>query len=124
MSDTIIQPSAIDPAADRFDGLQRHRGNGDLHPPRTVEDEITGVLRNAQHSLQHGYEECEERVRQSPGTSVLSAFACGYLLRSLPVEAIVAAQVRLLLSLVRPALFLYGTAKVYEFLIGRATPKR
>jgi len=124
MSDTILEPSAFTPAEDRAAGLQRHRGNGDVDPSSSVDDQISGILRNAQHSIRHGYEECEERVRRAPGTSLLSAFACGYLLRSLPVEAILAAQVRLLLSLARPALFLYGTAKVYEYLIGRATPRQ
>ncbi len=103
---------------EQSDGALQHPGrNGHLHPARTIEDEVTGILRYAQDNIQHGYEECEERVRKSPGPTLLSAFACGYVLRSLPVEAIVTAQLRLLLSLVRPALFLYGTAKVYEFII-------
>ena len=122
MSDSNIQPPVVQPAENRFETMQGRRDTNGIHPPKSVDEEITGVLRTAQHNLQHSYEECEERIRRSPSVAVLSAFACGYLLRSLPFEAIVTAQVRLMLSLVRPALFVYGTAKVYEYLIGHATP--
>ena len=124
MTKTTTEPSAIPHAGVRFDSLQGNHHSDGLHPPKSVDEGITGLLESAQHSLQHGYEEAEERIRHSPGTAMLSALACGYLLRSLPVGAIVTAQVRLMLALVRPALFIYGTAKVYEYLIGQATPSK
>jgi hypothetical protein len=49
-------------------------------------------------------------------TSVLGAAAAGYLLHRMPVRAILVTQVRVLSALTPPALFLFGAAKLYEFL--------
>jgi hypothetical protein len=42
--------------------------------------------------------------------------AAGYLLNRLPVRAILVTQVRVLSALMPPALFLFGAAKLYDFL--------
>jgi hypothetical protein len=73
-------------------------------------------LCDARQSLRHRYEECEKAIRKSPTTSVLGAVAAGYLLHRLPVRAILVTQVRVLSALAPPALFLFGAAKLYEFL--------
>jgi|GEM_PF-1762248 hypothetical protein len=57
-------------------------------------------------------EDCEERIRQEPWTSVLIAGAIGYLLNFLPVGRMVGAFVRALLYLVKPALIVLGVLKL------------
>ncbi len=91
--------------------------------PLSVEEGINALLSNAQESVRHHYQECELRVRQSPTTSVLTAVAIGYCLHRLPVRALLVAQVRLLSALAPPALFVFGAAKVYEFLQQQETDK-
>ncbi len=82
----------------------------------SVEEGVNALLNDAQKSFRHHFKECEQRIRQSPTSSVLGAVAVGWCLHRLPVRALLVAQVRLLSALTPPALFLYGTAKVYEFL--------
>lgn len=85
-------------------------------PPLSVEEGVNVLLCNAQQNIRYRYQECEERVRQSPTTSLLGAIAVGYCLHRLPVRSILVANVRLLSALAPPALFVYGAAKVCEFL--------
>lgn len=89
-------------------------------PARSVEEGLNVALNNAQQCVRTKIEECEESVRQSPATALVAAAAAGYCLHHLPVRAIVVAHVRLLAALVPPALFLFGAAKVYEFLQNEA----
>jgi hypothetical protein len=84
--------------------------------PLSLEEGANVLLSNVQQSIRHRYEECEKRIRKSPTTSVLGAVAAGYLLHRLPVRAILVTQVRVLSALAPPALFLFGAAKLYEFL--------
>lgn len=80
-------------------------------------EEMVGVsLCNARQSIRHRYQRCENQIRKSPTTSVLGAAAVGYLLHRLPVRAILVTQVRVLSALTSPALFLFGAAKLYDFL--------
>jgi len=90
--------------------------NGRAHPLDAVDEGVAHLFKNVQQGVTHRYAEVESYVKRSPGNAVLTAFAAGYLFKMLPVEAIVAAQVRLALALVRPALFVYGAAKAYEYL--------
>lgn len=85
-------------------------------PPLSVEEGVNALLCNAQQSIRHRYQECEHHIRKAPTQSLLIALAAGYCLHRLPVRAILVAQVRLLSALAPPALFLYGAAKVCEFL--------
>jgi hypothetical protein len=82
----------------------------------SVEEGVNALLCNAQQSIRHSYQECEERVRKSPTTAVLAAVATGYCLHRLPVRAILVANVRLLSALVPPAFFVFGAAKICEYL--------
>lgn len=56
----------------------------------------------------------EQYVRDNPAQAVLSAIGAGFVLRLLPLGAIVGLLVRLLLSLARPALFIYGAVSLYK----------
>lgn len=85
-------------------------------PPPTVEQEINTFLANTQHKIHDGLEKCEEDIRKAPTKAVLTAAAVGYCLHRLPIRAILVAHVRLAAALVPPALFLFGTAKVYDFM--------
>ncbi len=92
--------------------------------PLSVEEGVNALLDNAQQSIRHRYQECEQRVRKSPTTAVLAALAAGYCLHRLPVRAILVAQVRLLSALAPPVLFAFGAAKVCEFLQGQQARSR
>lgn len=57
---------------------------------------------------------CEETVRRSPLAAVGCAGVAGYLLQRLPVAALASGVAGLVLRLLKPALLLYGTVKVWE----------
>ena len=81
-----------------------------------MEDGVNVLLCNAQQGIRHRYQQCQNQIRKSPMTAVLGALAAGYLLHRLPVRAILVTQVRVLSALAPPALFLFGAAKLCEFL--------
>ena len=81
-----------------------------------MEEGINVLLCNAQQGIHHRYQQCQKQIRKSPTTAVLGAVAAGYLLHRLPVRAILVTQVRVLSALAPPALFLFGAAKLCEFL--------
>lgn len=56
----------------------------------------------------------EEYVKQFPTKSVLYALGAGFVLRLLPIGALVAALVRLALFALRPALLIYGGVALYR----------
>jgi hypothetical protein len=58
--------------------------------------------------------ETEDYVRQKPTQSLLCAFVAGYILNRLPLGRIVAGLVRLLVAALRPAILIYGAAKLYQ----------
>lgn len=84
--------------------------------PLSMEEGVHILWCNAKQGLRHRYQRCQNKIRKSPSTSVLGAVAAGYLLHRLPVRAILVTQVRVLSALAPPALFLFGAAKLYEFL--------
>ncbi len=51
-----------------------------------------------------------------PLTSVLVAGLIGYVLHFLPIGLIVRLKIRIFLALLKPALFLFGAYKLYEFI--------
>ena len=81
-----------------------------------MEEGVNVLMYNARQGIRHRYQRCQNQIRKSPTTAVLGAVAAGYLLHRLPVRAILVTQVRVLSALAPPALFLFGTAKLYEFL--------
>ncbi len=85
-------------------------------PPLSLEAGINVLLCNARQGIRQRYQRCQHQIRKSPTTAVLGVVAAGYLLQRLPVRAILVTQVRVLSALAPPALFLFGAAKLYEFL--------
>jgi hypothetical protein len=58
--------------------------------------------------------ETGEYVREKPTQSLLYAFAAGYVLNRLPLGRLLGAVIRLLIMALKPALLIYGTAKLYQ----------
>ncbi|RPJ35129.1 MAG: hypothetical protein EHM17_03785 [Verrucomicrobiaceae bacterium] len=90
----------------------------------SVEGMVHVSLCNARQGIRQRYQACENQIRNCPTTSVLGAVAVGYLLHRLPVRAILVTQVRVLSALAPPALFLFGAAKIYDFLQRRELANR
>lgn len=81
-----------------------------------MEEGVHVLWSNARQNICNRYQKCEDRIRESPKTAVFGAVAAGYLLHRLPVRSILVTQVRILSALTPPALFLFGAAKLYDFL--------
>ena len=96
------------------------------HPatPLSLEETTKVVLRNARQGVHDRHQRCENRVRRHPTTAVIGAVAVGYFLHRMPVRAILVTQVRVLSALTPPALFLFGAAKLYEFLQKQESAKQ
>jgi hypothetical protein len=58
--------------------------------------------------------ETEDYVREKPAQSLLCAFVAGYVLNRLPLGRIVSGLLRLLILALRPAILVYGAAKLYQ----------
>lgn len=58
--------------------------------------------------------ETEDYVRERPTQSLLYAFVAGYILNRLPLGRIVSGLFRLLVMALRPAILIYGAAKLYQ----------
>jgi hypothetical protein len=58
--------------------------------------------------------ETEDYIREKPTQSLLCAFVAGYILNRLPLGRILGGLVRLLLAALRPAILIYGAAKLYQ----------
>lgn len=92
--------------------------------PLTMEEGVHVLLCNAKQNVRHRFHECENRIRESPKTAVVGALAIGYFLHRMPVRAILITQVRVLSALAPPALFLFGAAKLFDFLQRQSLAKR
>ena len=58
--------------------------------------------------------ETESYVRDKPAESILCAFVAGYILNRLPLGRIMGGLFRLLIFALRPAILIYGAAKLYQ----------
>ena len=58
--------------------------------------------------------ETGEYVREKPTQSLLYAFAAGYILNRLPLGRVLGGVVRLLVFALKPAVLIYGAAKLYQ----------
>jgi hypothetical protein len=56
----------------------------------------------------------EDYVRERPTQSLFYAFIAGYILNRLPLGGIVNGLFRLLVVALRPAILIYGAAKLYQ----------
>jgi hypothetical protein len=68
-----------------------------------VKDQVEAVL-----------SETEDYVRAKPAQSLLWAFVAGYVLNRLPLGRILSGFCRLLIVALRPAILIYGAAKLYQ----------
>jgi hypothetical protein len=58
--------------------------------------------------------ETEEYVREKPAQSLVWAFVAGYVLNRLPLGRILSGLLRLLIVALKPAILIYGAAKLYQ----------
>ena len=58
--------------------------------------------------------ETEDYIREKPTQSLLCAFVAGYILNRLPLGLILGGLFRLLIIALRPAILIYGAAKLYQ----------
>jgi hypothetical protein len=58
--------------------------------------------------------ETEDYIREKPTQSLLCAFVAGYILNRLPLGRILGGLVRLLVVALKPAILIYGAAKLYQ----------
>ena len=58
--------------------------------------------------------ETDEYVREKPTQSLLYAFAAGYVLNRLPLGRVLGGFLRLLIMALKPAVLVYGAAKLYQ----------
>ncbi len=58
--------------------------------------------------------ETEDYVREKPAQSLLCAFVAGYILNRLPLGRILGGVFRLLVVALKPAVLIYGAAKLYQ----------
>jgi hypothetical protein len=68
-----------------------------------VKDQVEAVLGDTEHY-----------VREKPAQSLLWAFVAGYILNRLPLGWILSGLFRLLIVALRPAILIYGAAKLYQ----------
>jgi hypothetical protein len=68
-----------------------------------VKDQVEAVL-----------SETEDYVREKPAQSLMWAFVAGYVLNRLPLGRVLSGLVRLLIMALRPAILIYGAAKLYQ----------
>jgi hypothetical protein len=58
--------------------------------------------------------ETEDYVREKPAQSLVWAFVAGYVLNRLPLGRILSGLLRLLIVALKPAILIYGAAKLYQ----------
>jgi hypothetical protein len=58
--------------------------------------------------------ETEDYVREKPTQSLLYALVAGYILNRLPLGRILSGLFRLLVAALKPAILIYGAAKLYQ----------
>ena len=75
---------------------------------------MNGQENEYQQKFNEFHAQTEEYVRNNPTQAVLSAVGAGFVLRLLPLGAILGALVRLALFALRPAIFIYGAVALYK----------
>jgi hypothetical protein len=68
-----------------------------------VKDQVESVLSDT-----------EDYVREKPAQSLMWAFVAGYVLNRLPLGRVLSGLLRLLIMALRPAILIYGAAKLYQ----------
>lgn len=83
-------------------------------PRKSAPLPITPPFAQAEATISAAVHEAKTYIRREPDKAVLWALAAGYVLRMLPLAAILNALVRLLLVTLRPAIVIFGATKVWE----------
>ena len=73
-----------------------------------------GDSNDVQQKFSEFHSQGEAYVRDNPSQAVLSALAAGFVLRLLPLGAIVGALIRLVLFALRPAIFISGAVARFK----------
>jgi hypothetical protein len=68
--------------------------------------------------------ETGEYVREKPTQSLLYAFAAGWILNHLPLGRVLGGVLRLLIMALKPAVLIYGAAKLYQMAQEREPSRR
>ena len=84
------------------------------HVPETNDDIVLRGVHYTKEQLEDVIGQAEEYVRENPGQALLYAFVAGYVLNRLPLGGMVRGLVRLSLFALRPAMLVYGAAKLYQ----------
>jgi hypothetical protein len=82
--------------------------------PRAHEDLAERGLRYTREHFDELVNETEAYVRQNPVQSLAYAILAGFVLNRLGIGRILSGVVRLLLFALKPAILIYGAAKLYE----------
>ena len=77
-----------------------------------------GEFDDVKQKMNDFHSQGESYVRDNPSQAVLSAVAAGFVLRLLPLGAILGALIRLPLFALRPAIFVYGAVALYKHFQG------
>ena len=81
---------------------------------RTHEDLAERGLRYTREHFDELLAETETYVRENPVQSMVYAILAGFVLNRLGIGRILSGVVRLLLFALKPAILIYGAAKLYE----------
>lgn len=90
-----------------------------MNAPTPLEDLTEQTFDSLNQSAQECLQRCQDHIRDRPVCSVLTAVAAGYALRIFPVTLILGAFARCFLTLLRPALMIYGAVKLFTCLQGK-----
>jgi hypothetical protein len=105
---------------------RKRYGNGlePSEPTLTQPDRfVQETLAEARAQMDRCVTDITSYAQRSPEKALLSALAGGYLLRMLPVTRILGGAIRLGLTLLKPAAFIYGAAKVWQKAQGVVAPR-
>jgi len=71
------------------------------------------ILAQAEATISAAVQETKTYIRRQPNEAVLWALLAGYVLRMLPLGAILNVLVRTILITLRPAILIFGASKVW-----------
>ncbi len=89
-------------------------------PDRFVRDSVHAVRASADETIA----QATSYARRQPEQALLWALAAGYIMRMLPLVGFLRLLVRIAFGLVKPAVALYGGAKLWERLHAPAAPSK
>ena len=82
--------------------------------PETIAEFPERGMQWVKDRVETAMNETGEYVREKPTQSIFYAFAIGYVLNRLPLGRVLAGLLRLLFMALKPAILIYGAAKLYR----------